>query len=105
MGRPNHRNRVASVRVRVKCRTPGSRSMRVVVAWLGISMADAAWGACPTPGPDLTVCAASCTHTTLAAAVSAAVTNDVICVDPGIYNGQIVANNKHVRVESSNPGV
>ncbi|MEQ1506396.1 MAG: right-handed parallel beta-helix repeat-containing protein [Myxococcota bacterium] len=80
--------------------------MRVLLAWLGVWTADTARAACPTSSPDRTVCpGGACDYTTIAAAVSAANNDDVVCVDPGVYNTQIVANNKHVRVESSGPGV
>lgn len=55
--------------------------------------------------PDLTVCASGCDYTTVAAAVTNAVTNDVICVEPGAYSGQVVASSKRVRVEGESVGV
>ena len=68
---------------------------------LAVWLAKGALAACPTPSPARTVCALGCTDTTIAAAVTNAVNNDVICVSPGSYTDRIFLNTtKRVRVEA-----
>jgi hypothetical protein len=63
-----------------------------------------AWAACPYPTPDFTVCASSCTHTTIQAAVNAAAAGDTICVAPGTYNGALSIP-RSVSIGADAPGV